>query len=243
VKRPALSAALVIRRMAEREGVALPPPVAGRRPAEARSLYVHKSPRLAEVTRRLLEHSNNMAAEMVGLATAARIGGAAPTGLADSVARVDAWIRTAASEVDWTGYALANHSGLSPASRATPRQMARLVRHGLALVPELPEVLPAREVADAEAGAGKEGEERNGSLALRAKSGTMAYARGLAGLLWTQSGRRLAFAVFVYDEGRRIAFDATLDRRLPEMPAPAAAWIRRARGLERDLLRSWAASF
>ena len=244
VKRPALNAALVVRRLAEREGVTLPMPVAGVRPASAQPLYVHTSPRLAEVVRRLLEHSNNMAAEMVGLGTAARIRGAPPASLADSVTTVDAWLRSAVAEVDWTGFARANHSGLSPASRTTPRQMAGLMLKGLVLVPELPEVLPAREVADAEPGEGAEGDPKTATtLAVRAKTGTMAYARGLVGLLWTHSGRRVAFAVFTYDDARRVAFDATLDRQIPEMPAAATAWIRRARNLERGLLRSWAATF
>lgn len=244
VKRPALNAALVIRRLAEREGVSLPMPAAGIRPANAQRLHLHESPRLAEVVRRLLEHSNNMAAEMVGLGTAARLRGTSPASLADSVTTVDAWLRSAVAEVDWTGFARANHSGLSPASRTTPRQMAGLVLKGLVLVPELPEVLPAREVTDPEGGEGAEGDPKTATtLAVRAKTGTMAYARGLVGLLWTHSGRRVAFAVFTYDDSRRIAFDATLDRRVPEMPAAATAWIRRARNLERGLLRSWAAAF
>lgn len=244
VKRPALNAALVIRRLAEREGVSLPMPVAGSRPVDAKRLHVHESPRLAEVVRRLLEHSNNMAAEMVGLGTASRIRSAPPASLAESVSTVDAWLRSAVAEVDWTGFTRANHSGLSPASRTTPRQMAGLMLKGLALVAELPDVLPAREVADAEPGEGAESDPKTATtLAVRAKTGTMAYARGLVGLLWTHSGRRVAFAVFTYDDGRRLAFDATLDRRIPEMPATATGWIRRARNLERGLLRSWAAAF
>lgn len=244
VKQPALNAALVIRRLAEREGIVLPMPVPGKRPADATILQIHSSHRLAEIVRRLLEHSNNMAAEMVGLSTARRLAGAAPPNLANSVAVVDAWIRSTSPAVDWSGFVRANHSGLSPASRTTPRQMARLVVQGLTLVPTLVEALPTREIADADPGDAKEAAEaKNASLAIRAKSGTMAYARGLVGLLWTHSGRRVAFAIFAYDDVRRVAFDAALDRRIPEMPAPATAWIRRARGLERNLLRGWAASF
>jgi hypothetical protein len=132
------------------------------------------------------------------------------------------------------------------------------------LVPDIVEVLPTREVAEfeeaANAGNGEEAkkaEPRKGArktepkkaepkkpvsiLRYRAKTGTMAYARGLAGLLWTHKGKQLAFAVFVYDDARRAAFDATLDRRLPEMPAEARSWIRRARVVEQALLREWAA--
>ena len=244
VKQPALNAALVVRRLAEREGVTLPMPVAGKRPPDATIVQIHSSHRLVEIVRRLLEHSNNMAAEMVGLSTARKLAGAPPPDLAHSVGVVDGWIRTTVPEVDWSGFVRANHSGLSPASRTTPRQMARLVVHGLALIPDLADALPSRDIADAEGGDAKEAAEaKNASLAIRAKSGTMAYARGLVGLLWTHSGRRVAFAVFAYDDAKRVAFDATLDKRVPEMPATATAWIRRARGLERNLLRNWAATF
>lgn len=244
VKQPALNAALVIRRLAEREGVALPMPVAGKKPSDAASLQVHASHRLVEIVRRLLEHSNNMAAEMVGLGTARKLAGVAPPNLAHSVGVVDGWIRKTVPEVDWTGFTRANHSGLSPASRTTPRQMARLVVHGLALIPDLADAMPNREMADAEGGEAKEtAEAKNASLAIRAKSGTMAYARGLVGLLWTHSGRRVAFAVFAYDDAKRVTFDATLDKRVPEMPATAITWIRRARVLERTLLRNWATAY
>jgi D-alanyl-D-alanine carboxypeptidase/D-alanyl-D-alanine-endopeptidase (penicillin-binding protein 4) len=283
VKRPALNAALVIRRLAELEGVSLPMPVEGLRPRNAVPIHVHASMTLAEIARSVLKHSNNMAAEMVGLATAARLQGGRPTGLQDSVFTVDTWLAAQLPEIDWTGFRRANHSGLSPDSRTTPRQMAALVRQGLVRVPTLADILPDREIAEfeepakkiepkkragdggddkdetAKAGA-KKPEAKKGEAAkpaakkpeprklvsvLRysAKTGTMAYARGLSGLLWAQSGRRLAFAIFVYDDLRRAEFDAALDRRLPEMPAEARAWIRRASVFQRELLKEWAAAY
>jgi len=281
IKRPALNAALVIRRLAEREGVMLPMPVEGVRPAGAVAFHLHNSHPLAEIVCSVLKHSNNMAAEMLGLATAVRVQGRKPADLAQSVAAVDAWFAQAIPGVDWGGFRRANHSGLSPDSRVTPRQIAALMRTGLILVPDIAEVLPTREIAEyeeapaagngdakpaaaaearktepktgartAEAGKpeAKEAEPKKppplplAILRYRAKTGTMAYARGLAGLLWTHTGKPLAFAVFVYDDAQRAAFDATLDRRLPEMPAAARTWIRRARGVEQELLREWAAT-
>ena len=239
VKQPALNAALVFRRLAEREGVVLPMPQAGRRPPGARTLHMQPSPSLSSIVRLLLQHSNNMAAEMVGLATASQIGGGPPASLAESALTVDAWLRAEFPQVNWTGYSRANHSGLSPTSRTTPRQMAELLRLAVARAPQILDLLPAREIAEAD-----EGEVRpENGLTIRAKSGTMAYARGLTGMLWTQSGRPVVFSVSHFDPVRRAAFDATLDRRLPEMPAEARSWIRAARVGERDLLRSWAAAY
>jgi D-alanyl-D-alanine carboxypeptidase/D-alanyl-D-alanine-endopeptidase (penicillin-binding protein 4) len=278
VKRPALNAAMVIRRLAEKEGLSLPLPVAGQRPRDARPLYLHPSLPLAQITKRVLEHSNNMAAEMIGLATAMQVGESRPSSLAASVSVVDGWLAAHFPEIEWTGNRRANHSGLSPESRTTPRQMAGLVRHASLRIPGLLELLPRRELADgdpperkaearakAKPKAKSEAKAANGDaekteakpkpakseepkepriiLRYRAKTGTMAYARGLVGILTPQSGRQLAFAIFVHDDVRRAAFDATLDRHQPVMPPEASAWIRRARNVERGLLRTWTIAY
>jgi D-alanyl-D-alanine carboxypeptidase len=57
----------------------------------------------------------------------------------------------------------------------------------------------------------------------------MDYVRGLAGYLAAPSGRRLAFAVFSNDPGRRRPGVSRIDRR----------WMARARAFERALVRHW----
>jgi D-alanyl-D-alanine carboxypeptidase/D-alanyl-D-alanine-endopeptidase (penicillin-binding protein 4) len=75
------------------------------------------------------------------------------------------------------------------------------------------------------------------------KSGTMDYARGLAGFFPARDGRPLAFAVFIFDARRRAELDATMDRRILD-PSPAAqAWNHRARALDDALFKSWMAKF
>ena len=71
----------------------------------------------------------------------------------------------------------------------------------------------------------------------------MDFARALAGFFPARDGRPLAFAIFIFDAGRRAQLDATLDRRIPD-PSPAAQlWAGRARTLDNALLRSWMAKF
>ena len=83
----------------------------------------------------------------------------------------------------------------------------------------------------------------NGARPIIGKSGTMDYARALAGFFPARDGRPLAFAIFIFDSGRRAQLDATLDRRIPD-PSPAAElWARRARSLDNALLKSWMAKF
>ena len=148
--------------------------------------------------------------------------------MAASAAVLAAWSAARAPEADWTGLRLLNHSGLSAASRVTPRQMAALLRGA---GPAAWALLP--------------GEDEGTALpaGVRAKSGTLAYAKALAGVLTTAGGRRLGFALFVADPTRRNAMDAAMDRRVAELPPEARAWLARARTLQAELLALWIARF
>lgn len=70
-----------------------------------------------------------------------------------------------------------------------------------------------------------------------AKTGTLLFARGLAGYLDAASGRRLVFAIYSEDLERRARAE-DLER------APgSSAWVARATSLERRLLNAWARRF
>ena len=222
VARPSAVAASVVHAMAAEFGIALPPPIAGLLPAGARALVLHESPPLAELAARMLKHSNNLTAELVGLAAAQTLDPKADT-LERSAAVLAGWIRAQRPGVDWTGFRLLNHSGLTTASRMTPRQTAAILMLGgeplWALLP---------------------GNDEGGPLpGVRAKSGTLAYAKALSGFLRTASGRHLGFAFYAGDPPLRAAMDAALDRRVAEMPPEARAWLARARAVQAELLAAW----
>ncbi|HYH19786.1 MAG TPA: D-alanyl-D-alanine carboxypeptidase/D-alanyl-D-alanine-endopeptidase [Azospirillum sp.] len=226
VTRPALAAATVFRAVAAERGVALPAPVVHPVPADARLVAAHDSAPLGELAAGVLKYSNNLSAELIALAASRRLDARVDT-LAGAGAALAAWVRARRPEVDWTGFALANGSGLTTASRMTPRQTAAILRLG---GPALLDLLP--------------GDEESGPLpGVKAKSGTLAYAKGLAGTLRTASGRRLGFVFFAGDDARRRAMDAALDRRIADMPAEARAWLARARALQADLLALWAGGY
>jgi D-alanyl-D-alanine carboxypeptidase/D-alanyl-D-alanine-endopeptidase (penicillin-binding protein 4) len=70
-----------------------------------------------------------------------------------------------------------------------------------------------------------------------AKTGTLLFVRGLVGYLDAASGRRLTFAIYAEDLGRRSGLeDLESDRR-------ASGWSSRARAMERRLLNAWARRF
>jgi D-alanyl-D-alanine carboxypeptidase/D-alanyl-D-alanine-endopeptidase (penicillin-binding protein 4) len=71
------------------------------------------------------------------------------------------------------------------------------------------------------------------------KSGTMDYARGLAGYFLAKDGRPLGFAIFVFDRAQRAVLDAQMNPGVPESTPAALAWIRRALQVDQVLLASW----
>lgn len=225
VARPGLAAATLFRRLAGDGGIALPLPGVGRTPAGATVLAALDSLPLSELARGLLRHSNNLSAEVIGLAASRRLDPSVAT-LDRSAALLQGWLTRQGA--GWRGLRLANHSGLGTGSRATPRQMAALLRAG---GPALWELLP--------------GEEDGKALpsGVHAKTGTLAYVKGLAGLLTAGSGRQLGFVLFIADLARRAALDAALDRRVTAIPAEARGWAAAARRVQDETLGRWVLTY
>ncbi len=228
VRQPALNTARVFRAIAQRNGIALPEPRAGSVPQDATLLAIVESAPLPELMTGLLKFSNNMTAELIGLATSQRLTGET-LDLRASSAALGFWLERRLSYADWTGFKLVNHSGLSSESRASPRQFAAILT-SMAREPVLAGTLNPILGDDPKAAAA-------------AKSGTMDFAGGLAGFLTGKSGRRLAFAIFVIDREKRAALDAAFDRRILAPTPGAKSWAGRARALEYALLKSWRARF
>jgi D-alanyl-D-alanine carboxypeptidase/D-alanyl-D-alanine-endopeptidase (penicillin-binding protein 4) len=228
VKHPALNTAQVFRALAKRSGIALPEPRADTVPVNATPIATVESPPLAEVMTGLLKFSNNMTAELIGLAASQRLTGRVLDPRASSAALGD-WLRQRLSYVDWTGFKLVNHSGLSSESRASPRQMAAILM-AMAREPVLAG-MPNRIMGD------------DPKAEAAAKSGTMDFACGLAGYLTGKSGKRLAFAIFLLDRDKRAALDASFDRRVLAPTPGARNWLGRAHALENTLLKGWRARF
>lgn len=235
VRAPGLYAGDVLREAAAAAGLALPGPQAGGT-AEGSDLAVHLSEPVGRIVASMLRYSTNLTAEVLGLA-ASRKAGAAARDLAASAAAMNAWAaRLGGFPPGDPGFTLANHSGLSAHSRVSPRRMAELLlaaqRH-----PNLGAELRAALRPHPFAPPPPRGQRRPEAVAL-AKTGTLNFARGLAGYLTTASGRPLVFAYFANDLARR---EAGLD---DEAPDPGARrWRNAAVHYERELLNRWAAQY
>ncbi|MBE1237179.1 D-alanyl-D-alanine carboxypeptidase/D-alanyl-D-alanine-endopeptidase [Phaeovibrio sulfidiphilus] len=242
VKVPGAYAAMVCRDIAKRRGLALPSPRFSPVPETARVLAAVSGGTLEQVARGVLESSNNLTAEMLGLAAAAALTGA-PADIGSSAFVVQSLLTSAIPDQDWTGFHLANSSGLSTASRVSPRQIVGILNYALsedglpgvdyaALLPKLSWTLEN----------GKSGGAAR-VVTVRAKTGTIYYGRGLAGLVETHSGRRLLFGIFVTDAAAREAFDSTNAHEDGAQVSKARGWLGRARAMERDLLWNWTSRY
>lgn len=238
VEDPPEVAAELFHRLAGSEGVTLPPPVEGSAPRAALRLVRHDSEPLTEIVGGLMEYSNNLTAELLGIAVARRLGadaGGTIENLAVSTDAMARFWREALPGVDWTGWWLVNHSGLASRSRATARQLAEIIRFAARSERAAPfiELMSARSYR-ALAGTG---------ASVRAKTGTMSFVRGLGGVILARSGRRLAFAYLANDLDKRAALDAAFDPKTPAREPGAGAFRDRAIGFESRLVVDWARRF
>jgi D-alanyl-D-alanine carboxypeptidase/D-alanyl-D-alanine-endopeptidase (penicillin-binding protein 4) len=224
VRGAAAYAADVFRTLSAEAGLALPAPAPGRVPDGAAPLAAHESRTMIEIVADMLDYSTNLTAEAVGMAATLARGAQART-LADSAAEMARW---AGLEGD-PGFALSNHSGLSAASAVSPRLMAELLRRSAGGA--LPGLLEERRIDDRGAAAPE------GTVVV-GKTGTLDFARGLAGYATAPSGRKLVYAWFANDLARR---EAT--RGMGRRPPGARGWRNRATALERALLREWVGRF
>jgi serine-type D-Ala-D-Ala carboxypeptidase/endopeptidase (penicillin-binding protein 4) len=234
VKDPGLHAGYVFRQMAGAQGISLLPPQRGATPPGALVLAVHESAPLRYLVQDMLLYSNNVMAELIGLATAQRLGD--PWGGLDVAGDLLLQrLTTLLPDVDWRGAALGNLSGLDGTARLTPRQLAAIARHGWQRE-ALPALLP--------------GGGWSGTLARRftgtdealrvwAKTGTLNYGSALAGYLFPTTDRPAIFVTMVADTGARDAYDALLPYPGPAAQKAAAAWLGRARALQDALVESW----
>lgn len=219
VRKPELYAGDVFQTLCRAEGLVLPnPQVTDERP-NGDEIARHESRPLREILIGMMEYSNNLTAEVVGLAASGAMD------LPSSAARMGEWLR---GQGVAGGYHFADHSGLRPESRVTARMMAELgvqpgQRQGLI---GLMRHIPLRDA---------QRNEIDSPIRIDAKTGTLNFVSNLAGYAREDMGRPLAFAVLTVDEARRAVSEGQ------ELPEGAVAWNRRAKALQQALIESWTA--
>lgn len=239
---PGLHTAQVFRALAGLAGLELPGPEPGMASPYLRILAQMKSEPLVEVVRAGLEHSNNLVAELTGLMTA-RAALGRRIGIGEAASFFETVYPRAVPEVDWSGLRLPNLSGLSAKARVSPVQMASVLRFADRQYFDGWRYMILLPASGWRESFGGRFDTPDTAMRVWAKTGTMKYASGLAGYLYASSGRRLTFALYVTDFGRRTAYDARPDQRLPGIERTADAWTGRAEALQRDLVARWIADY
>ncbi len=127
-----------------------------------------------------------------------------------------------------------DHSGLGSTSRTTASDMAHTILAADRAGTGLRGILRDVGMRDAK------GKPVKGSpVQVLAKTGTLNFCSGLAGLIVPPSGRELAFAIFSADVPRREA----IPRAEREQPPGGPAWVGRARILQGQLIARWNALY
>jgi serine-type D-Ala-D-Ala carboxypeptidase/endopeptidase (penicillin-binding protein 4) len=222
VRHPGAYAGEVFAWHAAAQGIKLGKPEVSRDlPAAAVEIVSHEGEALPVVLRKMLKFSTNLTAEVVGL-TASGAGTQA-----GSAAVMTSWARRKFGIAATFG----DHSGLGPVTRIAPAEMIKVMiqaRHDPsgALLHDLMKEKGAAEGKDQDAS----------PIRVHAKSGTMNFVSNLAGYITAPNGRELAFAVFTADLPRRAAVPVAQR----EQPEGDAAWVRRARRLQAQMVNRWA---
>ena len=218
VKDAGLHAGRVFKDLAGLYGIDLPAPKRVTGHHDSRLLAKHESRPLRELVRDMLWYSNNLVAELIGLAAARTI----DPELADleaSAAIVLSELKMRLSDTSWKHARLDNHSGLSSKAKLTPKQLASILRYGWN-DGMLASLLP---------GSGWSGTlarrfNRPGqALRIWAKTGSLNYVTTLGGYMLTPSHGPTAFVIMISDEQARAAYDAQ-PRRTRDSEKKARAW-------------------
>lgn len=174
----------------ETEGVRVgSAPVSGRAPASARRLARVSSPTIATLVRTMLKSSSNQHSELLAKAVGRDGGGEGST--RDGLRAVTVFARRLGA---WPR--LADGSGLSLDSRASPRSVGKLL-HAMRRLPEFGPFQAALPIA------GRDGTLRDrlhGTAAhgvCRAKTGTRTTVSALSGYCRTRSGDTIVFSLLI----------------------------------------------
>jgi len=239
VRKPGAFTAGVFQEVCAEFGITLPPAQRARTAPKGREIARHVSETTYEMLYGLLKYSNNLTAEALG-ASAGYASGKTPRTISEAAGLTTRLIVDEVGGVGgkgWNGFGIENHSGLSVRSRATPRQLAYMLRTASAkwgdrylalytnksMTPERmglpPGTLPPKHF-------------------ILGKTGTMHFVRGLAGYM-EAGGRKMAYAIMANEDTSREILNSRFTPYGDVTPPEARNWSRRAKAFEREILKDW----
>lgn len=229
VRHPGLYAGEVFATLARSNGIVLRAPKLATQASDGAVVAQIESDPLRDVLRGMLKHSNNLTAEMVGLAaTHARAGKVGS--LAASAAEMNRW---AVQELGMQSPGFVDHSGLGDRSRISPADIVRGLNAQGRSEMLRPLLKPVKLL-------NSKGQPINDHpVKADAKTGTLNFVSGLGGYMTAPDGREMVFAIFTADAEKR----ASIPREARERPPGARTWATRSRRLQRKLIMRWGQAF
>lgn len=218
VRTPSQYAAEVFRRLARSKDIYLPPADVERDKPSGQVVAEFQRRPLNLLARGMLHFSTNLTAEVIGLTASGK------TQLTSSGQAMQDWAKTRYG-VEGRFH---DHSGLGDSSRISANAMATVIA-AAGRTDVLDGLLRRYYVQDS---SGKKSALNGADI--RAKTGTLNFVRGLAGLITVSNGRELAFAIFSADLERRARADKSRAR-----PRGARGFANRSVGFEQAVLRRW----
>lgn len=191
---PALSAAEQFAARLKDQGIKVSQIQRGTTPSKAQQIGEVKSAPLHEVMHETLKESNNMLAEVLCRASAAKAGTGANFPGEIKVAQ------NVLGNLKLEGEAFANHdcSGLSTENKIKPKLLAALVQQAArGNDPQLRPLVASLPIGALDGTLHERYLQQNGAGNVRAKTGSLQTSRALTGLVTTKSGRTLTFCVIV----------------------------------------------
>ncbi len=228
VRVPGLYAGDVFRTMARAQGIVLPAAQLANRAPQGSQVALHQSDPLQEILRDMLKFSNNLIAEMVGLAATAKRKGV-PASLKASATEMSRW---ADATLGMRRSKFVDHSGLGDASSLTAEDMCQAMV--MARAQGFRGLLKDFGLRDA-----KGRPQKNHPIKVHAKTGTLNFVSTLAGYITAPDGREMVFAILAADEATR----SRISKANREAPQGARSWNRRAKIMQQKLIERWGALY
>ncbi|MEP4197954.1 MAG: D-alanyl-D-alanine carboxypeptidase/D-alanyl-D-alanine-endopeptidase [Aliishimia sp.] len=224
VRLPGLYAGDVFRTMARTNGIALATgELTSRAPKGTVVAQIQSAP-LQDILRDMLRFSNNLIAEMVGLAATVKRSGKTNS-LRSSASEMNRW---AGANLGMKSVKLVDHSGLGDASRMSATEMCgALVKVRQAGFRGMLKPIAMRDA--------KGRVQKTHPLKVHAKTGTLNFVSALAGYMTVPDGTELAFAIFAADEKTR----SRIKKANREAPQGARGWNKRAKTMQQRLIERW----
>lgn len=241
IRRPSRRTAETFRALTELWGISLPPSRPGLRPKVSKIIGIDKSPPLIRLLALTLEYSNNLFAETILLKATKK------TTIKEAGATLSQWLKDNVSTCDLP---LVNGSGLTSEHQVRARCFVDFLnKYALSGA----DTKVKRGFMSLLSINGQSGWLRtrlrhpDTNFRIWAKTGSLDYVSNMAGVLFTMSGKRYAFALSLVDKKKRELIDAALEAekekgqnplaaRSNRLKSRAAGWSRNAKLVADDLL-------